>query len=443
MSTQRKRVLAVVLCALVAVWTAGCGGSSSGSSTSSGSGSGSGGSGGSGGSSSPTTVTFNFNGSAPTVAAVKVGTGSYAVQAATDGKLTFSVPSGTTNFSVAFLCPFNTPGVSSGTYVETVDFASTLDGTSFTRDCYVASSTPVTLDNLDGDLDVSTFPTAQTMQAVVQGVDSAGALYLNLVGPLPASGSTQLQGPVGSDSVVMGIFDSSKTMIAAKAFSNQTVPGNLNGGKTVVFGAGDAAPTEPITLANVPAGAGTPQTSASAYFFTMASGNLTEYPAFPAGVLPNGYYYTIRSTEYQNSSPLNASEEAIAYPSNAGAVTLTYPDPWTTTAPAAAVNPAFNFDYTGFAGKPNVYYDGYQLWTPSGSNFSSEVVVRATANYLGSATTIAMPDLSSISGFLAPPASGVDVFWQEAIGQESFASGASPADGTVKEVSVYGTYTVP
>ncbi len=439
MSSQRERVLSVILCALVAVWTAGCGGSSSGS----GSNGGSGGNGGGGGNNSPTTVTYNFNGSAPTVAAVKIGTGSYAVQAATNGKLTFSVPSGTTNFSVAFLCPFNTPGVSSGTYVETVDFASTLDGTSFTRSCYVASSTPVTLDNLDGDLDVSAFPTAQTMQAEVQGVDSAGALYINDVGLLPASGSTQLQGPVGSDSVVMGIFDSSRTMIAAKAFSNQTVPGNLNGGHTVVFGAGDAAPTEPITLVNVPAGAGTPQTSASAYFFTMASGNLTEYPAFPSGVLPAGYYYTIRSTEYQNSSPLNAYEEALANPSKAGPLTLTFPAVWTTTAPAAAVNPTFNFDYIGFAGKPYVHCGGYQLWTPSGSNFSSEVIVNATPNYLGSATTVAMPDLSSISGFLAPPASGTQVFWEEGIAQWSYAEGASAADGTVKLVGVYGTYTVP
>ena len=63
------------------------------------------GSAGSGGQdSSPTSVTLTFYDGVPAVAAAKIGSGTYAIQSVNSNKLTLSIPSGTTNFSVAYVC---------------------------------------------------------------------------------------------------------------------------------------------------------------------------------------------------------------------------------------------------------------------------------------------------------------------------------------------------
>lgn len=91
---------------------AGCGGGSNTGSNTGGSGggapgSGGGGGGGNGGGSGDqaTTITFGFISGTPTQVAVKVGSGNYTAENLTSGKLTISVPSGTTTYSVAYPLP--------------------------------------------------------------------------------------------------------------------------------------------------------------------------------------------------------------------------------------------------------------------------------------------------------------------------------------------------
>ena len=58
------------------------------------------------------TVTYTFTGASPTAVATQIGTGSYTQASLQANKLTLSIPSGTSNYSVAFLCPsipFGTP----------------------------------------------------------------------------------------------------------------------------------------------------------------------------------------------------------------------------------------------------------------------------------------------------------------------------------------------
>jgi hypothetical protein len=123
-------------------------------------------------------------------------------------------------------------------------------------------------------------------------------------------------------------------------------------------------------------------------------------------------------------------------------VTVSLPVPWTTTGPAPASLPTFKFDYTGYAGKTGVFNEGNFTWTPvSGPQY--EVLVEATQNYLGSSTSLAVPDLSGVSGFLTPPGSGTSVAWFETQFQSTFPSTPSLAGGAETAVQTVGSYLVP
>jgi hypothetical protein len=73
------------LLASVLVVVAGCGGSG-------------GNTGGGGGGQAPTLVTFTISGSTPTAVATQVGSGAFTAATLTSGKMTLSLPDGTTNF---------------------------------------------------------------------------------------------------------------------------------------------------------------------------------------------------------------------------------------------------------------------------------------------------------------------------------------------------------
>jgi hypothetical protein len=99
--------------------------------------------GGGSGNNNSTTVTFAITGGIPAAVATKVGSGPFTAAVPVSGKVTLSLPSGTTNFAVAFVCPTVTGTINQPyqqTY-ENVYEASTLDGTSFSEACPAPSST--------------------------------------------------------------------------------------------------------------------------------------------------------------------------------------------------------------------------------------------------------------------------------------------------------------
>ena len=200
---------------------------------------------------------------------------------------------------------------------------------------------------------------------------------------------------------------------------------------------------QPITFTNLPNGYGTPNTHVFAVngVFTRGSGVLTQYPQLPAGVLQSGDDYTFQSSASPSSGPSTVG--SFLYPTSGGPVTLSFPAPWSTAGPTPASLPTFTFDYTGYAGKSGVFSEGNYSWTPANGN-QNEILVSATQNYLGSATSLSVPDLSGVGGFLTPPPSGTNnVFWSEEIFQGTFPSTSSPAGGSETYVSSDGTYTVP
>lgn len=428
---------------------AGCGGGSNTGSNSGGSGGGTGGSGGGNGGGNgggsgdqPTTVTFSLISGTPAQIAVKVGSGNYTAAALTSNKLTISIPSGTTTYSIAYLCPPYGSG-NSAVDAEYIEFNGIQDGTSISGQCPgQANGTTPAEETLTGTLDASAFPTAVSMEAEVSNPSYGQLNDVPLSQGQPAGGSFQLSGATGSDRVVLSLYDSHNNVLAIKNFNNQAVPGTLNGGNAVTFGSADAITPQPITFTNLPSGYGTPDTNVSFLdgAVMLGSGALTQYAQLPAGILQSGEYLTIQSSASPSTGPSVIG--SIVYLASGGPVTLSFPVPWSTAGPTAAGLPTFNFDYTGNAGKSNVFSGGSIGWTASNGHRES-ILVSTSQNYLGSATTLATPDLSGVGGFLSPPTFGTSVSYSEEIFQSSYAPTSSPAGGSETYVSANGSYMVP
>ena len=396
---------------------AGCGSNYSGSGTSN-----------SGG----TTVNVAFAPVTPSVAAVQVGSGAYQAEALTSGGLSFSLPSGTTTFAVAYVCnPLpQTVGVQQyATTLETVVEASTADGTSATLWC------PYTL---QGDTQAN--PGGQTGALTVNvnatGIPSASSLLVvaingaqatqQLFASVNASGS--FGAPIGTDRVEVFALDSSGDVVAARNVSSQTVPGSLNGGTAILLGAADQTTSQSITYNNVPSQFRS--LGVSAWFNLGPSGILIgsfktqyQYPALPAGATENGDFYTWVASDVLNLS-FSESVSVTVNSTSAGPMTFNFPAPWSYSGPTPAVRPTFDFSsYAGFSGKSGNVYGASLFWTDgtNGAIGTSQysVSVSASANYLNGATSITIPNLSSLHGFLPTPPTGADVTWGAQISQSS------------------------
>ena len=390
---------------------AGCGG-----------GPGSGGTTGGGGQSgTPTTVTFTFQGATPTAVAASIGSGAYTAETLSGNTLTLSIPSGTTKFAVAYVCPVY--GTALQFTSETIFEATTKDGTSFSEPCIPPPASGVQEGIFWGLLDVSAIPNASTSNLVVQ----AGA-YWNGGTPVQLPETYFVfEVPPGSYRMMAGLMNSSSPsepniLIAAKDLGTQTVPGSLNGGNAVVLGTADETTLEAITYNNVPSGFSSPVTTANLMFaeggeMSIATGATNQYGALPAAATENGdsYFFTASSA---NSVLPQQGVEAFQSSSTAGPVTFNFPAPWSYAGPAAAALPTFDVNYSGFAGKSGVY-DLAALWWGYTSPALSNINILATENYQNGSTMLAVPDLSGLSGFLAAPSSGTEVGWEAIIAQSS------------------------
>lgn len=391
-----------------------------------------------------TTVTITFVGpSIPTLVAAQIGTGALAAKTLSGSTLTLSIPSGTNNYSVAYLCPALVNGQSSSQF-EYMWEASIADGTSLTFACAPPQSVTPTL---SGSLDASAIPGVASFQINAQNGDSlgdGGGGFGN--GP---TGSFNVPAPTGSDRVlVLANTSQGDGPAAAKNFDNQTVPGTLNGGNTVVFGTSDETTPTPITYSNVPSGFSSPRTYVSmgmggtALPYTYASGATTQYLALPATATEQGDVYILDASAASANLPSAVNTEIV---SSGGPVSFTFPPPWNYATPTPAALPTFTMDYAGFSGKANVTQIAWISWKPGNGGSSTEnIQVEATANYQSGSTTLAIPDLSSVTGFFASPSSGTRVEWILSMQQQSWSTTTQiPSNGTSSEVSNSGEYMVP
>jgi len=429
---------------LVVGLVAGCGGG--GGSTGGGSTSGNGGTG-TGGGNSSTTVTVTFEGPAPTAVATRIGTGAFSVQTLSNGVLSLSIPSGTSNYTLAFRCPTDVLAGGISSAGEFVLEASTADSTSFRRTCPYTQP-PGQTGTLTGSVDASAVSGVSYVDIDAQISGSSATEYMNT-----SAGTFSLTAPAGNNRVMVLAYSSAAqggltapAALAAKNFSSQTVPGALNSGNAVVLGPADETTPEPITYNNVPSGFTSPDTYTALYLagglgeIFLASGS-TEYPALPAGALESGDMYLF---EAQLNTSQGYGPEVLAGATNSGGpVSFTFPTPWTYAGPTPAALPSVDFNYAGFAGKG---WDSQEIvlnWNSGSAGQALSVV--ATKNYQGSATTLSVPDLSALAGFWANPASGTQISWAASEWQSSYglADITIPLNATWSAVIDTGVYSVP
>jgi hypothetical protein len=121
--------------------------------------------------------------------------------------------------------------------------------------------------------------------------------------------------------------------------------------------------------------------------------------------------------------------------STAGPITVTLPTPLPFTAPTASQFPSFS--NVGLAGTVSSTTSASISWSTSNlSNFAG-ISVTGTSAYQNGSTSIAIPDLTAISGFLAPAASGTPIKWQTS------ATLAASTPGSSASVLNQGMFTQP
>jgi hypothetical protein len=380
-------------------------------------------------------VTFTFTGAMPAAVATKVGSGAYTQATPESGKVSISVPSGETNYAVAYLCPPVT-GDNPPESSEIVYQASTQDATTLTGGCNEPSTTTPQTGLATVEVNAAAFP--------------AGDWVFVEYGGWPWSSSTLSI----SDEMAVGTYDipvyvtgqSFNDFLAIKILREQTIPGALNGGNPVVFEAGDAVTTQTITYNNIPNGftANSPmfsyETAGGAYMILDFNGPPTQYVAMPTAAYQSGDYYWISVRASTNASPSSGVSVDRFTPSG-GPETFTFPASWPYAGPTAAALPTFNFSYAGFSGMPDVGYGAYLRWQ-QGTASSNYLDMFATANYLNGSTSMTIPDLSGLTGFLAPAASGTSVSWSALISQGNPYL-TTPPSGNQQSVGNGGTYTEP
>jgi len=396
-----------------------------------------------------TTVTFTFDtaGPMPSVVATRTGSGAFTPATLSSNVLTVSVPAGTAEFAVAYLCPtypysYYQGGIQYGYNSQYVVEASTADWTSYTAVCEA-----VNLGSFSVDVNATGTSGAQGV-LVETGNHSRSRYYYS---DQSLSESSSYLAPVGSDTSFAEAYSGSVSSdsfyaLAVKRFDAPTVPGSLNRGNVVTLGPADLTSGAAITYQNLPAGF-TPGNET--YFDPSAGGTvrlafssgtaLVSYPQLPAAAVESGDTYELSAYAWNDGSGVG---EIIR--NQGGAAAVQYPTPWSYSGPAAAALPTFDYSsYSGFTDAAKVTRDGNISWSPS-SQVIDDYHIAATANAMNGSNSLTMPDLSAAGGFLAGPASGTSVTWYAEITENSAGALVAMSSGATKYwVENAGSLIVP
>lgn len=295
---------------------------------------------------------------------------------------------------------------------------------------------------LTGSVDASAI--AGTQSIAIIGKDFGG------VGLTGTSGNFSATLPTGSNDIAAVAYNSSSSVLGIKILRSQTVPGVANGGNPITLATTDAVTTQSVTTANTPTGF-TQLDSLDAQYNT---GNLTgvmlnnlaaptQYAVVPTTEAASGDWYSF-STSVQNTTThqqLGASENTTT----PGAVTLTYPAPMTYTAPTAAAFPTMTIDDSQFSASPYVTAFAQIQWAVSGSPVEQySVSVTATSAYLNGATTLTIPNLTSLAGFFPTAASNSSIVWTAQVsGSTAPGYEATSLNSSTQFAAITGTYAEP
>lgn len=392
-----------------------------------------------GGGSSATTKTsagaaiaVTFGGTfAPVAVASQIGTDAWSTATLQAGTLNLTLPHGTTNYGIAYVC-------GTGAYpLEYVIYASVADGSTYTVSC---PSQTTTMGIATGTVDASIIPGAANVEII--------GLWGPATGVTGASGSFNASMAAANQDIAFVALNSSNYILAVHIVRNQAVPGSINNGNPIVFLASDALSLQPFMVTNAPVGF-LPVPPAFAAGYVTANGTFISLFDSTAGTYPTISLAESQPADYYlfTVSDANLAIAQSSYTSlttsTAGAVTLSLPAPLAYSAPVPAAFPSFNLSYTGFADDTSISYWAELLWgTPPSSIYT--ITVTATAAYQNGTPTLAVPNLSGLSGFFPGASSGSQVNWIARVyGGTSQWYVPTPVNGSMSYVGVSNSFVVP
>jgi hypothetical protein len=167
------------------------------------------------------------------------------------------------------------------------------------------------------------------------------------------------------------------------------------------------------------------------------------YALIAAGDTQSGDFYSVQSAAVDPTGTI-VVEQAQSFASGTN-LTLTLPAPMSYSGPSAAQYPTFDATYSGFTGSGKTGWIVGLDWPSPTPTFG--LLLYATSGFLGT-NSVAIPDLSSISGFIAPAASGTQVQWSLVAFQQSslyfaFDVFATPSSETAQYAIAGGSYNEP
>ena len=380
---------------------------------------------------------FTFTGGTPIVAAVQIGTAAFAPATVQGGQLTVTVPNATTKYAIAYVCP-PVPGFGNTVSGEFVIEATLQDGTAFTVSC---NGQPAT-GSATGSANATVFPAATDIE--IRGNRGFGGN----VGA--AFGNFNVNLPTGTNDVAAAAIDASTNVLAVKIFRGQAVPGVVNTGSQIFFGPSDAVTSQSLTVSNVPTGFVTPPAVAVEYLtangtvILLDNNSATSYPAVPTAAAISGDFYSYESNSTDTATHNSAVGITQTTTTGGGPATITLPAPWSFAGPAAATFPTFTFSYTGFNGLAVVSQRGEIEWAPTATTLNT-ITVTATSSFQSGATTITIPNLTSLSGFIAPAPSGTTIHWVADVfgGTVQSFSAVTASNSSLSFVQNQGTFIQP
>ena len=381
-----------------------------------------------GSSTPPTPVALTVVGGPAVAAAAQVNGGTWKALTLSGGSGTFDVPSPTSSYAVAVLCP-----VVSSNQLEVIIQATAADTPSSTVPCPVTTTVPLVVNYNVSVLGASAQVSVGSMSGGGYWSGGVGAANLPAVAP-------------GVQDIAVAAYPITPNVSAVAVEVDRGV--DVTGAPVTVptMTAADAAGTAPITVDNIPAGF---TNTITAYYVTAGGtavgingNNVASYALVAATVVAAGDYYAV-TAEALDASTTHAVG-VVHSSSTPQSLTLSLPPPLSYAGPTAAARPTFATTYSGFSGSGTTSLTGILSWTAAGVN--DGIVV--TTNYTGNSGQVTVPDLSSVPGFLAPPASGTSVSWGALVSWQSspylvLIAPLPPNDEAAQFAIATGTYLEP
>jgi hypothetical protein len=192
------------------------------------------------------TVAVTFLAPMPVAVAEQIGAGNWtSTSLPVSGILPVGLPSGTTQYGVAFLCTRTASG--SPVNNEWIVEADLKDGSSYSLQlCNPNSPVSPPTGNISGSVDATAISGTNSLDIFVNG---SGDIFENAT-----TASFNMTVPTGTADVYAVAYDNTATILAMKIVRSQSVRGSANGGSPITLTANDAVTLQPISAVNAPSG---------------------------------------------------------------------------------------------------------------------------------------------------------------------------------------------